>query len=117
MSPEGAGSGRALASSGCLFCFGELRVGAGLSLQFGPGPPSPQHSWWAGPPGLDHSILGNQDLELLAEGCLPSTHLPLLPTSGLRIVIPSEYLRLRPQPGEVKREFAPQRALGSWVCL
>lgn len=52
--PGGGGVGLALAPSGCQFCFGELGVGARLSLQFGPGPPILQHSWWAGLPGLDH---------------------------------------------------------------
>lgn len=44
---SGPGGGRfwlGSAPSGCLFCFGELGVGARLRLQFGPGPPSPQHS-------------------------------------------------------------------------
>lgn len=42
--PGGGQVGLGSAPSRCLFCFGELGVGPRLSLQFGPGPPSPQHS-------------------------------------------------------------------------
>lgn len=64
---------------------GEGRVGAGSSRQFGLGLPRPQYIGWAGPSGLGRGFSGAGDsAELQADGCLPSTHRPLPPTSGMQ---------------------------------
>nr|XP_055232735.1 translation initiation factor IF-2-like isoform X2 [Gorilla gorilla gorilla] len=64
---------------------GEERVGVGSSRQFGLGLPRPRYLGWAGPSGLGRGFSGAGDsAELQADGCLPSTHRPLPPTSGMQ---------------------------------